>query len=352
VARYVVDIPDRLFRQVRLLLNDRKYASMTDFIEVALENQLSLEDAPLDSVADGGTPTAGGKVLMHDPSVIRLRVANLPAHARCVGPPTTAQLLYPGETSEEHLYLWGQINRLFPIKLGLRVLWSLSEGSPVTLDQFWATAADTARSIGLAIKERQDAEGIKRTYAAWVGLPIGQQPEKSLSRYQSQFIGYRRRDGVLEGGMFRLKLAGLVDDTGVRLTEAGLRLAQAPNPLIDDGDFSGLPLSDAESAIYAEHVAANVPEERRPLAEVLSIVRRGATQTQQIDEHLTEAHDEWNENVVITMRAGTLGRLWELGMVTKEGGHGSMSFGLTSSGAQFLETVASVTEESATAHNQ
>jgi Arc/MetJ-type ribon-helix-helix transcriptional regulator len=344
MARYVVDVPERLVTRIRALLNEGKYGSVTDLVEVALENQLALENAPLNSMANMSTIAANEveQGFLLDPSVTRLAASNLPVYKGCADLPPISRLLHPGETSEEDLYLWGQINRLFPIKLGLRVLWLLSDGGPVSLDELWTKAADAARSIGLAIRERQEMQGIKRAFASWVGLPVGEQPEKSLARYQSQFIGYPRRDGVLEGAMFRLKLAALVDKKEVRLTEAGLRWAQARNPLIDDGDLSALPLSEAESAIYANHVVSSVPEERRPLVEVLSAVRDGAALPHQIDGALAKAHDNWNENVVMTMRAGTSGRLWELGFLAKEGGHGSTSFSVMSPGLQFLDTVKSV----------
>jgi hypothetical protein len=331
-----VSISARLMQQAQSILDAGDYTSLNELLNVALENQLSIE---MDSLQTPESPDPKGTLgasrdelppLAH-PGDLAVRVL--------ATEPSEAQLLFPGIKAERDLYLWGQINRLLPVKIAARTLLGMTSNSDVVpLDVFRREAADVARATGLWIKVREDASAVSREDSHWVGLPVGAEAEKSIRRYQQHFLAYLRGDGVFEGALFRLKLAGLLDDgRTLALTEFGAHWAGLANPVLDSGSLVDLSFSRFESEDYLQHVLQRVPEERVPLEETVRLVAGGAFLTADIDAGLADAHPSWGSNTVVTMRAGNLGRMGELGIVSRSGRRGSAAYSLTDDGHRFLE---------------
>ena len=79
--------------------------------------------------------------------------------------------------------------------------------------------------------------------------------------------------------------------------------------------------------------------------EVLGYVDQGHSHPAQIDEMLARRTRvrPWTRAMVVTNRAGTLSRLWELKLVTKTGDKAN-KFSITLDGRRFLEQTAKLEE--------
>src|ERR1051325_8926391 len=109
--RIGVDISDGLFRRISTIIDRGAYASFSAFAVVALENQVSLD------------------AVVHEPSTIAAqRQANsrsAPDPGRPVSSVTSQEAIAQSDsavkrTVSEYGWLWGIVNRVFPIKIAVR----------------------------------------------------------------------------------------------------------------------------------------------------------------------------------------------------------------------------------------
>ena len=244
------------------------------------------------------------------------------------------------------MFLWGQFNRILPGKVGLRVLSNLVTESPdkthVPFNDFKKLASEVARGFGEFVGSLDDQHRRKRSDRFSNGFPVGKDQAKSMSRYMNHFLGRKRKsDNILDGYLARLKFINiLVSREGnlfVGLTEAGLAFSKMDNQLMTGSD-ADWPLSGKDIEFYLGHVLGNVPEERVALVEVLGYVNQGNAHPAQIDEILAQKTrlKHWTTAMVVTNRAGTLSRLWELKLVVRTGDKGD-AYQITRGGRRFLE---------------
>lgn len=325
-----VDIPAALMRRAQALLARGDYASLNELVVVAVENQLTAEAEEPEAPA---APVAGALADLPGP-LASLRFTERTGRIDTLPSPGADRLLWPGADTEDDLYLWGQINRILPIKVGLRVLLRMAaEQGDVQVDRFRQAACLEARSAGMWIRDVERQRGVGRNDAHWTALPVGGSTDKSLARYRQHFLVHARADGVLDGGLARLKLASLAPGNRlVRPTPFGLAWGALENPVLDRADLSGPSLSAEEAAAYIEHVVGEVPEERNPLSETVHLIAGGQDNNERLDAALSETHGDWTSNMVVTMRAGNIGRLMDLGAVVKTGYGSTATFALSEIG--------------------
>ena len=177
MAKVVVDVPNSLLERVRGAVDQDNYADAQEFIAVALENQIQLERTGSDTEevmtleqvmnADralriDGTPSLDSQrsVGCHDLETLGRKEYNI---VSTVSAPAVDRL--------DEGPLWGQYNRIFPVKLVVRVLANELRNQAVransqvedtdeewvSLDRFSGKTAKIAREYGLNIqKNRQE----------------------------------------------------------------------------------------------------------------------------------------------------------------------------------------------------
>jgi hypothetical protein len=205
-------------------------------------------------------------------------------------------------------------NRLNPLKVSARVLASLARaGEWPELNGFQVAASRGARELGLRIRAEDREVGRRGAAKRFVGYPVGDDTDAALGRFISSFT-IEEVGGRTVGPLAVLGLAALVDGRAV-LTEAGWRLAAAPNPLLDGGDGS---LGREEIEIFKERLCAAV-DERTAITDFLAAVHRAAGAQPRVDELLSTSHQEWSSDRAAAHRAAMLGRLGELGVLRVSG---------------------------------
>jgi hypothetical protein len=363
MVRIIVDISGVRYENLMSLVKKGKYRDLNQLLDVAAQNQIRLElDYPgsarrtaihFDTTSDNITRyvTSNDLDVAESVSADFTNFTRLPDGEPVVvrSPDDATLFLNRGETSDTP-FLWGQYNRIFPAKLGLRVLhnliangrWSVEANKTVDMDKYRYKAAEVARGLGMHIRENDDRWGRGRSTSFSTGLPIGREDSKSLSRYMNHFLVRRRKaDGVLEGLLARLKMVNVVvmeDGTlGIGMTEQGLKFSSIDNRRLL-GEDAAWPLADEEIQMYLAHVLEYVPEESAALSELLHYIKKGIVTVKELDKKLASVKRDriWTDAMIITNRAGTLSRLWELKLVTRSD-EKRPEYTITALGASFLD---------------
>jgi len=297
---FVIRLEENLARKVSHLLasRDRGYSSLDELVQVALQNQLGIEEAEDPHAPDSARATKPIGTL-----ALKMLEDTEP-------PPNLAQ---PQVSSNERLFVL--TNRLSPIKVAARVLALMGVESvwPV-LEDFQEKAAKVARDVGLDLREEDLASQKRGQARRWVAYPIGDDERAAYSRFVTSFT-MQVNDGKALGPMIILGLGNVKDGRAV-LTEAGWRLAAAPSPILDGAE--GLTLSKEEAVILRRQVL-DASGEREAVQEFLQIVKRAAGSQVRIDEMLATRYPDWTETLTIAHRSALIGRLSDLGVLEVSG---------------------------------
>lgn len=334
----IVRLPaDKARRVVRIVDNpDSAYQSVDEFIRVAVENQLTMED----DLETDRIPTAS-EDSQESPPTAQPRTGTsktsdvLPAGktpSRTSEPAKPAVLSQSAEyllrrptlealTLHESTYTFGQAlssftNRLAPILAGPRVLANLSsDGSSPTVDVFLDLTAKAARALGIRLRAEDDAanrRGRHRRSTAW---PVGEDESKSLIRYRNSFMFVPDKKDGSAGPLLDLQLIAVVQGK-VFLTDSGESFARALSPALDDSGGVDL-LGDDHRRLLSEAIV-RIPGELAEIKQFLAAVDNTSGSQDEIDKELGVLHQTWSEAQVVSHRAAIVGRLRDLTVIDVE----------------------------------
>jgi hypothetical protein len=325
------------------------YASIQQFIEVAVRNQLALEEglhgsAPVTArahspahqpaereaaaareVSGWAAPLAGTEPAAPIPASADDDWRSWVTAADANEIPTAAKASVPDRP------LWGQINRVLPIAAGVRVLAHIGNEAAqpfVGTAEWHAKAADAAQALRIHLEAIDTAREHRHGQRWATAFPDDER--SSRKRYMNQFLGYLRPNGEPEGGAAVLGLVAFAngDPTKVALTKSGAVWASLPNPVFDSPDgHAETTFSREEAEHYLDHVRRTVPAEYQLMRAVAELVDAGKARTE-IDEQLGESYPDW-ARYIGTVRAGALGRLQDLGLLRRERRGLQVDYGLT-----------------------
>lgn len=317
-----VEVEPKLYGLVREAVATGGYESFQQFLEVAVWNQLALEegasgnalrtrpvgegqpgsDRRLAEEGQSGGPKAPEADRGWRNAVRRVDVGRL------------GQLVEPS-VSDDSQVLWGQTNRVLPIYAGVRVLTHLlaQTDAPVPRREWYEAATRTARLLRVQLQQWDKEAGRKRGELWATAFP--EYDESSAHRYISQFLGMPAKDGRGAGGAAFLGFVdfdGLDDSSPVRLTTSGAEWSGFVNPIFDT-ESPTRTFSVEETAFFLDHLRRYRQGDYRLLANVASFVAEGRSRTD-IDAELRRLYPSWTKYIG-TMRAGAIGRLTDLGLL-------------------------------------
>lgn len=220
-------------------------------------------------------------------------------------------------------WLFGQYNKLLPVKATCRAIRSLLETSPDGVDLSVATAKITDAAVTLRqMLVRMDVErGSGKGESLAAGFPSAE--EKARLRFANQFIGSFTRAGSISGFPSDLKLIGLVNGGrkgAICLTQAGWDFTSIENPILDHNEATGR-LSDEEASFLLRHINTHVPSEYAAFLTILRAITNGSASPDDLDASLREfVGDETaiTESHLATQRAGAVARMFDLGLIGRE----------------------------------
>lgn len=348
--RYLVDLTQEEAEKIRKFINAGKYQTVAQFISTSIENQIHIENSDSESVSsilparkDLGILSKSDSIIAKDGRNITL--VEIKSQPKTVPAPDFSELaasLY--KAKEENCWLWGQTNKIFPVKIGLRVLYALIGSEQwLDLEEYKEKAANIAAEYGTAIRKYEDKKNKIRDDRISAGLP-DEEEFKSKFRYKGHFLAYMRKDSKLDGAMPFLRFVNLnKDEKGkifIGLTESGLKFAQIENPVIDRNDFERS-FSQTEIDFYLDYISKNVKGEASAIKWVLNKITNGIKNRDSINKELgREIAPSWgktSEAVVNTQRAGLMARMFELGLIDKEKNGIKVVYKITDLGDKFLK---------------
>jgi hypothetical protein len=336
--KYVVDLPDSLLYRLNDLMRGKGLASLSEIVRIALENQLALEARDEGPVARQFTPSS---------SLSSFAMAAVPASRTT--PPwdgirlddlswNDIQCAPPERIAVTPI--WGQINRIFPMKVALRVLArdSSKRGGGLPLDQFSAEAI----RVGVRVRSylgAYDAENeVPRGERLSAAFP--ENTEKSARRFQAHFLGRVSRDGRVQGALpeFGFVRISPNDPHLVSLTTHGVSFAKIQNPVLDLSLSSAGPLAAEEIEFLLSHLKSEMSPEFTFLTTLLRWIPDGSDNPDELTRRVQKAWPQWSSKVANTMRAGALGRMHDLGLIGRRKDGLRVTYSLTTRGKQLVDT--------------
>lgn len=364
MVKLEIDVPEDLLRDIRRAVDHDTYESAQKFVEAAIQNELdrtsvsrdlkTLEEAlaavgddaddnesstdGFSSEADGGVTTEQQSVPSKDDDLIDRPEA---AKVSTVPRPDTVRL--------DDGPLWGQYNRIFPVKLVVRAIANggttqtalNGEGAWIELHPLADHIADAARALGSEIQRYDDQRGRGRGEKLSTGLPVGDDEERSKDRFETHFVGRAEGTGDLTGAPPHLLFVDIRNADGAQeigLTEAGREFATLQSPLLDGSANADHALSASEREFYLDHVHEELPAEHQAMVTVAKAIRDGDDRPAELTNRVAFLNTEWSESQGQTIRSGLTSRMYELGLVdrTRVSQRG-IAYELTDEGVRFLE---------------
>ena len=333
--KLIVDIPESLMRKVYKTIEIGRCPDLSTFFVISAENQLLLEGSDEGVIhqqkmrhfsrsrrAHNNETTP----YKHPDIVLEMKKSNFNLLANLtLEPPTFEQVNWAGAEREEDLWLWGQYNRILPVKVAARLL-AIAQtkvNGLLVFSEWRKEAANLARQVGMSILRQDEARARRRDEKLSVAFPVGKEKEKTLSRFENQYLGNVRTDGLLKlsGAIMEMKFANVKiegEETLIGLTPAGLQFAKLSNDLLDNNDFTE-PLNDDEAGFYLSHVITALPGEKDAISMLVRLIHEGVNTRSALDEAVKERFgDRWSDATRSTLRAGAMSRIFELGLIEKE----------------------------------
>ncbi len=383
-----VNLPATAFREITELVARGEYASPESFLTTAAFNQLALERgakpaALMPPVKEDLSPTpppvgrlvaAEGVVVQgveaiprtlrvkeRAPAAAREALSRLPRGRSHGGTDSQAselreRLALPSEglpyarplahessggTAAERV--WGQVNRLFPIKFAVR--WLAQLGWERLGDQAgrWLGLADVQERIardaalmGSYLEKADQQAGRQRDEQLATGLPrLGN--SASQDRFVSQIIARTTRSGdVYPGAIYQYGLAEF-DDGHIGLTKEGMQLAALRNPILDEADEAGA-LLEPERDFFLFLTRQYLQGEARELRRVLRSVLDGHATPDSLHAAVRPTlPDEWTAVMARTHITGLVSRAAELGLLLRRWLGRNVSYEVTAVGNTFVQ---------------
>jgi len=336
--RYIIDIPDGLHQKIARLVAGGKYSTIQDFAFAALQNQLLLEKSYQDA-------NSSQVLYLYDPQV-KFKVDKEVLHQLELIEESRINSVPYKMDGDETGWIFGQINRILPVKYGLRVLMNLlqEEGEWVPLDFFHDKASHEARKFGNYLKNQDDLKNRSRSERFSVGFPIGEF-SKSSDRYKTQFLGYvQPSSGLTIGALPNLLFSVISFREGqdfVGITEAGKEFGILPNPALDSSSDEGGTFSKEETQYFINHINRHVKREADAQKTMLKLIDSGCDETGCIDRELSRKFPQWSKPQVATNRSGVIGRMRELNLSRREYKGSAIQYPLTALGRKALVVLTS-----------
>jgi hypothetical protein len=224
-------------------------------------------------------------------------------------------------------WLFGQQNRVLPLKVNARLLLALLADKDE--QPLMSAIAEEMSMYAVAVAEKlaqiDDEKGHKKDDALCTAFPATQS-DKSRARYADQFIAYENGHGELSGMLIDWKLAAVERKKGKSFlfpTQACLAFANLPSPLLDTESQTGaiIRFSDEELSWALNHVAQNVHVESFAFVTVLRAISGGANDPTSLDRYLHEngvvEHEKTSDDFVATQRAGAVSRMADLDLIRR-----------------------------------
>jgi Arc/MetJ-type ribon-helix-helix transcriptional regulator len=337
--------------QLDELVESGAFADLSEAIAVSVGNQVLLHKSAggagmvlqQRSEEPGlavGASSSRGDSASKPPAIFQLPIA---AALEPVAAPGDSSMGAAGEMISQADWVFGQHNKLLPVKASCRAIANLLLNAPNGLEaeEVSRVVAGYATELGAFLSQLDEKYERTRDEMLAVAFPGRADPDKGRIRYANQFVVGVTKAGGITGLLVDLGLINKLDpsSTRVALTEAGWTFALLPNPVLDEN--SGNPerkLSLDERNFLLEHIAKNVATEREAFRQILGAIHDGHDNPEKLRGAFSKIEKETPKNQLYfsTQRSGALSRLADLGLLRRERNGTRVRYAITDDGAAFL----------------
>lgn len=226
-------------------------------------------------------------------------------------------------------WLFGQINRLLPLKANCRALARVVADFPggIPVEETFYRIGTEALSLGDYLADHDARHQLDRDSQLATAFPRGgPEADKSLLRYVNLFLGSITAQGKFSGMLQAYRMAVLLPGQPFRiqLTEPALRFAALANPVLDASQIDPRQKFSREEIIFLlEHIRRYVPEEAFAFRTLIQAIAEGATTPDRIEialRHLVpdEVARIRTSSFLVSQRSGALSRMADLGLVERQ----------------------------------
>lgn len=301
--RIVIDLPASLTRLAAKAVEEGRYQDIDALMVTAL-GRLFVEES---SDSAGGSFSHAKQPSFEDAASARPRLST-----------TIGEYVHP--TAPDSGWLWGMINRVFPLKVAVRTCAEMARERPVLLQSLHENFADRGQRVGQLLAASDRTHGRRRNEALAVGFPLSSDQQKARVRFAHQFIGRRSSVGKYVGGAFETALIGVTDPgtDWVAPTEMGWQFAKLHNPVLDDAEADGPNLTAKEQSFYLKTIARKVPSETNAFRAILEALSPGPLEASALAIRLSPfQHRDLPDSIRNSSRSGALARLAEVGGIIR-----------------------------------
>jgi len=217
--------------------------------------------------------------------------------------------------------LWGQFARFLPVKYTLRILASFPE-HPVSLVDWQDAVRRHSFLMREHLRDKDLRNRIPRGAQLSAGFPRGNTSKKtrSMERFLSHYTAVIQSSGAGPVVGMCAELGFITVDTAskqVSLTPEGLQYVLLPNPQLD-GDHTSISSTTIEERRFLMlHISSYLSEDWQFCQDVLSAIHEGWNTSDLLFNAMSEKYSEPTPNTLRTNLGGALGRLGDLGMVSR-----------------------------------
>jgi len=315
--KVLIDVTEEMYNRIKEVNKD---SSLTNFILIAIENQISLEKEHLNEMVsfekEIQKPPDKSKQKPHEPKELqepkeKIEILNNPLKFEKI-------TSIPLKTPIKDYYIWGQYNKFFAMKFAVRYLayMQIQNGAaPVKLTDFHHKCSRAASTMKQILKRSDEKSG--RIWGEGFSTGLPENEEKSWSRFIHHFIGYADSQGYQVGSISDIGFI-VIDAGNVSLSPHGLAFAKIKNPILDDDPFSPILFSDEEQQFLIEHLKKYIPTEWKGIVSILKWIESGINTPELLKARIATLDSKWTDKMANTYRTGMLARMYDLGFISRK----------------------------------
>jgi hypothetical protein len=336
--KVLVDITEDLFNRIKEV---NQGSSLSSFILIAIENQISLEKEQHTDLQN-----LGG-VIKKPPEKILTKEKTLKKPSEVIDDLDFLRTpINYNKISEVLLknpikngYIWGQYNKFFALKFAVRYLAYLQSESnylAINLNEFHDRGSHAASQIKQILIQSDNKAGRVWGEGFSTGLPDNE--EKSRSRFKHHFIGYLDTKGNPVGALPDIGFI-VIDDGKVALSRYGLAFAKIKNPVLDENLFSPHLFTWEEQQYLIDHIKNNISIEWNGMKSVIHWINEGINSPEKLNAKFATLDSTWTSKMANTYRTGMLARMFDLGFISRKKIGVNSNYVVTDIGNKTVEAV-------------
>jgi hypothetical protein len=164
---------------------------------------------------------------------------------------------------------------------------------------------------------------------------------KSRSRFESQFVGVvsnstKKIYGAPATFGFINIVSGANNVQQIGITRAGVEFALLKNLIIDEQNFSNGAISSDEAHFLLNHIHENLPGESQGFRLILQEIASGHSNPGELSQKIKSTFGYEKDTMVASIQVGLVGRMVELGLISRERSGTSVNYKLTARGEEGL----------------